>query len=444
MRALPIIERGLLVLACIAVLGPLVFLALWHCRLMAMQRSIATLTPITGLIASTGGADETTDPDLLRDFQRWKSAADGSAAFACESWHDAITDWCRYEDDDVEFLGEIMAIRSTCDRHLHTLDDLLARGFRLRIRSNDEVEYWHGRGVQFERAATAWQLIARLDRDPDTAFAHQSTLLDAIIPDGPEALMVCERIADIRADTCLEAAWAGLLSDALRQRWEATANADLHRMAVALGGERCHGVDPGFCQRFAVFPIEDWRDAKGDWGDRKEAISSWWSLPEQLELRNEGYRQDVDAILGHTSPRWAPPMLHSSPCGGPDPRLHDLSLLADGWSRLYRRHLQMVAADVLAISDRLHALPSDAQQLEAAGLDTSICPHGVLAATPDFPRLKYALVEPTSFTVQIDGNVNIPWPVGDYDTFSLPLEMRMLSLSRRVAIASASRPAPVP
>jgi hypothetical protein len=446
MRALPVIERILIAGAIAILLAVGTFLLCWHLRWNAQEHAYATLAPRPGL--SIAPAATIIDPTLRADYAAWKASASTNAAFAPDAWGDRIDDWAAYELDDAD-RDEIAALCAGCARDLRTLDNLLARGLRLGVESpcNASDPCDNAGGELFVRAARVWQLIARLDRDPATAFDHQTALLAAVTPRDASAFGVCDGIAGIRADTCLEAAWAGLLDDHLRARWEATENDDRPRLVAALDGERWRHPPRDAARRFASNPLSDWRHYHPDlgWRDSGAAITDWWAQGDCMDRRNVLFYTDEDAILAHTPGPWPLPWHHYFSSDGANQAENDMDLLSCGWSGIYQRHLELAAADILAIADRQHALPADAHRLDAAAASTGIHPVGLLAGTPDLPGLTYERPQPHVITLVVAFPASgEPWPVDDTGTFiSEPMEGRLLTMTTRLAINCAERPAPL-
>jgi hypothetical protein len=367
MRALPLIERVMIVAVAVVIVALLGFLLAWHLRWHALQRSIAAIVPRPGVVMPV---PTRTDPTLFADFIAWGQRARAVGRFHQAGFYsqiDAVAAWLNSNTATAPAAaGEARMANAGL---LRDLDALLARGLHLgtfppdfRYREDYSSAY-----VAFHDAGGAWACCARLDGDPTAAVMAQERLYAASSPaDSESALAWLGILADDRDRTCLMAALHGQLPARLREHWHATPD-EMPQVLPALEYERCR-LEPGlYSAWFGMNPLAFWRDQHPlvPWGRWRYLLVQWWQLPERCAEQIAAVEKTETAFIHGQA-----------------------DTLSGVLAASVRHRFMLLADDVLAQRDGSGALPGD--------------PHLGLAGGPLRLPLRYQVLGADRFAIMLD------------------------------------------
>jgi hypothetical protein len=391
MRALPLIERVLLVGATLLIVVLLAFLLVWHLRWNAMQRRIAAIVPRPGVVMTVPGS---TDPALLAEYRAWRTQAE-IARGGWRSWDPDTWAWQYGAAGPPP--ANALVIRTATAGLLGQLHTLLARGLHLaggaRVRdqhydqaiSDDDREKCRDFST-LQDAANWWSVAAAIDGRPDQAVENLDAMIAAVTPvDSGQALAMVEYLASYRDDICLRAAVRGQWSADLRQRWRSASDGGVDQLIPALEGERRTWFPREAARRFAMDPLAYWHLTypASPWSTWRLAVQDWWALPDQLDADLMRLAAIEDSAAGRV--------------GSPTDWAYGMNLdgVDDSSLRCGFAHRQAVLADeVLEIRARTGALP------ESPALD--------LAGGPERLPLRYRRLDPDRFEIVVDQQAACP------------------------------------
>jgi hypothetical protein len=326
MRALPVIERVMLVVIALLVLFLLVFMVAWHVRWRGMVSAAVALEPHPGVVVA---APVMMPADVNRDFRAWMGDCLNQKQNSWSFYGRDLTAECLIQvpleaGEDISISGRAYSVNMPKDFYLDLalatrLRDLLARGLvlgaagplpegrtRVEPAEAEAAEGVAGLGVVLGwtlRAAGRWRAAPLAGGDRGAALDALDALAAAL---GPRALAHGDLYAAILAQrdaAYLDAQEAGAIDPVRLARWRAEGAGDpLAALQVALEYDR-RWTEPGEgLERFSAGPLHvmtSYDMSPDTWDNVPAALDLWWGEPQQTAFLCSQIAQSQDAIISN-------------------------------------------------------------------------------------------------------------------------------------------------